>query len=382
MKTLINIFIFTSFIACSIAEKRPENLGVVGDYEMIRTQLEIPLDAGSLPKYAIYSAFEKGQRHLFYGFNSQSRALDIFDLKKQTIRGHLSLAQLESELNFKVEQVYVFSEIDIFLYGSSKLIRVNGNGHLKEYHNLDESYSLDQGKSKPELSGYFQLEYLPKQDSVLFHKKFDSKKDFETHNAVAQYKLSTRTWEDLPIRHPEILSEIENLPLDLIQVTKALNNDSDTIYFGFLYDTALAKFDTHTQEQTFAYPKIRFSPDSSFSLKQATDNKEILRAFQLMNPQFFMALPTENEFIYRPYWKAMDIENAKNSDFTEKGLYLNILSQTLEPLADFPLEPYRYGINTWFAASNGIYLQNDHPLNNGKEGYFIADKIMVRANTR
>jgi len=347
-------------IGCQPNEPKLENLGKAGPIELKRQRISIALDAQSLPTYQVFAHFERNHRSMLYGYNPKTKQLDIFNLNTQLVEGHLPLDKIVDAIGLQVEQVFVFRETDIFLFGNGQLLRVNRQGELQEHHYVDRSWKEAGLQGKPKLSANFGLEYLAEQDSVLFYCQYPLGEVNPNLSIVAKYRLGNRTWELLPIKHLNEVAQKVELAGEMLEVVKGNQFDNENLWFGYLYDSAINKFNLADKSLLVKVP--RNDGGRMMQLPMATEDPDLLLAHFMFNPQYFKPLShRDSAFIFRPYWKAIDFEEIQEKQLTDKRLYISIFNEEGNYLSEFPMEPYRYGINKWFAGSRGMYILADHP---------------------
>lgn len=365
------------FIGCQPSEPKLENLGKAGPIELKRQRISIPLDMQSLPSYQIFAHFERNQRSMLYGYNPNTKQLDIFNLNTQIVEGHLPLDRIVDAAELEIEQVFVFRETDIFLFGDGQLLRINRQGELQEHHYVDRSWKEAGLKGKPRLSANFGLEYLVEQDSVLFYAQYLPSEVNPNLSVIAKYRLGKRSWELLPITHVDEVSQKPELGGDMLEIVKGNQFDKENLWFGYLYDSAINQFSFADNSLQVKVP--RNDGGRMMILPKETDESYLLQAHFMLNPQYFKPLShPDSAFIFRPYWKGMTIEELAQKQLTDKALYITIFNEEGNYLSEFPMEPYRYGINKWFAGSKGMYIIADHPRSfNSAVGFLNIDLLMA-----
>ncbi len=380
----MKIFAFLSFsflllfISCQSAAPKLENLGKAGPIELKRQRIAIPLDEQSLPTYQVFAHFERNQRSMFYGYNPNTKQLDIFNLNTQLIEAHLPLDKIIDASDLQVEQVFVFRETDIFLFGNGQLLRINRQGELQEHHSLQSSWNDAGLQGKPTLSANFGLEYLPEQDSVLFYCQYPLEELNPSLSVIAKYKLGARAWELMPIKHLDEVAESGKLAGHMVELVKGNQFDNENIWFGYLYESAISKFNLAGQSIQMKAP--RNDGGRFIQLPSETENANLLLAHFMLNPQYFKPLShRDSSFIFRPYWKVIDIDEIQEKQLTDKRLYISIFNEEGNYLSEFPMEPYRYGINKWFAGSKGLYILADHPRSFSSNVQFLNIDLLRAA---
>ncbi len=365
------------FIGCQSDDTVLENLGKAGPIELKRQRIAIQLDEQSLPSYQVFVHFERNQRSMLYGYNPNTQQLDIFNLSTHLVEGHLPLDKIVAGADVNLEHLFVFRETDIFLYGNGQLLRINRQGELQEHHSVQHAWTDAGFEGRPTLSANFGLEYLAEQDSVLFYCEYPTEEVNANLSVIAKYKLGNRTWEVLPVEHLDGMANYAALAGQMMEVVKGNQFDDENVWFGYLYDSAIYKFGLANQEVQIKVP--RNDGGRMRALPKQTDNPTLLQAHFMLNPQYFMPLSHRNSaFIYRPYWKAMTMDEIAQKQLTDKGLYLSIFNEEGNYLSEFPLEPYRYGINKWFAGSQGLYILADHPRSfNSNEKFLNIDLLQA-----
>jgi hypothetical protein len=260
---------------------------------------------------------------MFYGYNPNTKQLDIFNLNTQLIEAHLPLDKIIDASDLQVEQVFVFRETDIFIYGDGQLLRINRQGELQEHHSLQSSWNDAGLQGTPTLSANFELEYLPEQDSVLFYCQYPLEELNPSLSVIAKYKLGTRTWELLPIKHLDIVAENAERAGHMVELVKGNQFDNENIWFGYLYESAISKFNLAGQSIQMKAP--RNDGGRFIQLPSETENANLLLAHFMLNPQYFKPLShRDSSFIFRPYWKAIDIDEIQEKQLTDKRLYISI----------------------------------------------------------
>ena len=365
------------FISCQSAAPKLENLGKAGPIELKRQRIAIQLDEHSLPSYQVFAHFERNQRSMLYGYNPNTKQLDIFNLNTQLVEGHLPLDKIIDAADIQLEQIFVFRETDIFLFGEGQLLRINRQGELQEHHSVQNSWNDAGLQGTPTLSANFGLEYLPEQDSVLFYCQYPLEELNPSLSVIAKYRLADRSWELLPINHLDEVVQAAELAGQMIELVKGNQFDNENLWFGYLYDSAISKFSLVDQSIQMKAP--RNDGGMMMHLPTETNNTNLLQAHFMLNPQYFKPLShPDSSFIFRPYWKAMDLNEIQEKQLTDQRLYISIFNEEGNYLSEFPMEPYRYGINKWFAGSKGLYILVDHPRNfNSNERFLNIDLLQA-----
>jgi hypothetical protein len=369
MKTFI-IFFSVSIFSISCSNKHTENLSETKyafneNLKLTIDSIVIPLDSISLPEYMSCTSYYENNdsSFLLYAFNPRTRNIDMFDLQKQTVSGHIHLENEGSNGITDVMTLQVISTDSIFIYDGFNFIFINGKGKV-----------LSRTNGHYEKNGYsaflnhvpFSLPFYNNTDKKIYGRYVTTREPFSyaDKELFASYDTQNDSWEVFSAA--EYPSYMKNIRTRLGRNTwLSANFTQDRISYNFSALSDIFVFDLNKRRVSSGGGASKLMGNRVKYYSGNEKNNDAKWRHWLDNPNY-------NPIIYNPYQNIyyriafgefISTPVYTNGGHFHKKIIISVFDNSLRLIYEQILPNYKFNFNGYYSSSKGLLTFGNNPLN-------------------
>lgn len=362
-------FLFIFFISCNRNNVRSND-----NFSSSKDSVYIKIDSVTLDYYTLFS-YDKSENEL-YAYNRKTHALDIIDLDRRNISGHLQFSfHGPNSVSSEVEGIYFFNSDSIFVKDRTSIYIIDNSGRISSQFKITEALKDDAGYV-PLTNSYFRLYFSEKMKELYFFNLYPTQQIdlFLNSSVVSCYNTNNKKIRDLPITFSNYYAKNDGR-LGHFRYMNLESSIGDNLIFSSQFDDEILEYNFSTNKATF---RSAARDDLSLVSKlpiNATEESWTQHAINNTIRFGFLYDPWRDLF-YRFLWNGVETRAADNmyNTMMDKPLSVEIYDRNLNFLGEDSLSINCYRPSTWFVTKEGLNIFHSHPL---AEEVFSGDSLRI-----
>lgn len=360
---LMSFFYYAfSFLLVFLISCNSSNLKDNENFSSLRDSIYIKIDSVTLDYYTLFS-FDETENEL-YAYNRKTHALDIFNLNRRNISGHLQFNfHGPNAVSSEVEGIFFSNTDSIFLKDRTSIYIIKKSGRIISQFKMSEDIK-DDLDYVPLTNSYFRLLYAEKSHDVYFFNLYPTHQihHFLDSSVVSCYNIKSRTIRNLPITFSKYYDSKKGR-LGYFRYMNFESSRGDNLIFSSQFDDEVIEYNYSTNKANLRSIARRDLSLVSGLPVNASDESWTQHSINSTIRFGFLYDPWRDLY-YRFLWNGVETRASENiyNTMMDKPFSVEIYDTNLNFLGEDSLPINSYRPSTWFITKEGLNLFHSHPL--------------------
>ncbi len=347
-------FIVIFFFACSTSNKQTE----VSKVEITSDSIIILTDNLCEEFYNYFTIDNDSDQ--FWGYNSTTNALDIFDLGKGILIRHINLEKEgPNGITGEIKGLYFHNNDSIFAYSPEFVYIIDAKARIIDKINL-RKYT-GRTLALPIINENFKLKYFTNSKEIYFQNFYPTEwvQKYLDSSLVSVFNLEKRTLKKLPIKFSDYYTEKEGR-VGFLRWMNFETSQNDSLFFNSRYDDEMTIYNKKLNK----IENVKLNQwNSTEFLDINAESREWINHAIISTHRFAFIYDKWRNVYYRFVWEGIPIKISDKyyNSMLDKPLYLEIYNDGFQILKKIKFPDYCFMINTWFVTEKGLYISPSHP---------------------
>lgn len=372
----VTIFVFLTMLSCTKKESIDTNS--IGTLTKFKSSFKIRLDSVTSFRNTFYSVLTFDEKDYLAFVNSNDNSIRFYNLNTTAQEQVLHVPRLGEGGIPKIDGFSFINKDSIFIIGefASDVCLYNLNGNLVKKYNFNPA-----DNSSETLAGFGRRVVSTGKPAVFSNNQIYII-GFAEYPLMDPYYLFEKSWIEMRL---DITNEIfEYIPIKFPPIyhgkllnfnfSRDFNNTTNQLVHNFSSSDYVYTTNLNSMEKDSFLVKSRLIKE--ITSRQINDNME---KYLIETPFYYMILyDSYKELYYRVVYHGISHRNQDGSfnSYPDSKFSIIVASKEMRVLGEFPLEQYRYDMNTIIVAPNGLYISTANPKNPElNEDYLVFDRF-------